>query len=178
MATLPSPSQTIGPFFRFGFGWMDAFGATHLVEEGSDGAIVIEGTVLDGAGEPVPDAVVEIWQADGSGAFPPATAPAWTGFGRAQTDDAGGYRFVTVAPGPVESGGAPHIDVSVFARGLLQRVVTRMYLPQTEVDDPTDSVLRAVPPERRATLLAEPVATGFRFDIRLQGERETVFFAW
>ena len=175
MVALPSPSQTIGPFFRFGFGWMDA---THLVEEETDGAVVIEGSVFDGAGEPVPDAVVEIWQADASGSFPPATAPGWTGFGRAQTDDAGGYRFVTVAPGPVEHGGAPHIDVSVFARGLLQRVVTRLYFPGTETAEPTDPVLRAIPLERRATLVAESDGTGLRFDIRLQGERETVFFAW
>ena len=175
MTALPSPSQTIGPFFRFGFGWMDA---THLVDETADGALALEGVVLDGAGAPVPDAVVEIWQADESGAFPPATASRWTGFGRAQTDDAGRYRFVTVAPGPVDDACAAHIDVSVFARGLLQRVVTRVYLPGTEISEPTDPALRAVPADRRATLVAEPVEGGLRFDIRLQGERETVFFAW
>ena len=139
---------------------------------------MIEGVVVDGAGAPVPDGVVEIWQADGSGAFPPATAPGWTGFGRAQTDDEGRYRFVTVAPGPVDRVAAPHIDIAVFARGLLQRVVTRLYFPGTEVVDPTDPVLRAVPEERRSTLVAEVDGSRLRFDIRLQGDRETVFFAW
>ena len=171
----PSPSQTIGPFFHAGLGWMDA---TRLVEDHADGAVVIEGVVFDGAGAPVPDAVVEIWQADGSGGFPPATAPGWTGFGRSQTDDDGRFRFVTVAPGSVDRMTEPHIDLTVFARGLLQRVVTRLYLPGTDVISPSDPVLRAVPAERRATLVAEGVGSRLRFDIRLQGERETVFFAW
>jgi protocatechuate 3,4-dioxygenase alpha subunit len=173
--TAPSPSQTIGPFFRFGFAWMDA---TSLVDATNVGAIVLEGAVLDGAGAPVPDAVVEIWQADGAGAFAPETTMGWTGFGRCLTDEGGGFRFVTVAPGAVDEVSLPHINVSVFARGLLQRVVTRVYLPDASRAEPTDPVLASVPSERRMTLIAEPTPTGLRFDIRLQGEQETVFFAW
>ena len=151
-----TPSQTIGPFFRFGFDWIDA---THLVDPDHEGAIVLEGSVLDGAGDPVPDAVVEIWQADEAGTFPTTTSGggAWEpGFGRCLTDEVGRFRFVTVTPGAVDAGSLPHIDVSVFARGLLQRVVTRIYLPGTDLD---------------ATVA--DWALGYRFDIVVAGHLAT-----
>jgi protocatechuate 3,4-dioxygenase alpha subunit len=173
----PTPSQTIGPFFRPGMTWMNA---RDLTAPGS-GAVVLTGRVTDGAGDPVPDAMIEIWQADATGSFD--TRPqAWSGFGRALTDADGRYRFTTVLPGPVDDHQAPHVDMSVFARGLLQRLVTRVYFHQDALD--TDPVLAALDPRRRATLTArreesedgeDPV---FRFDIRLQGGHETVFFTW
>ena len=150
-----------------------------LVERESPGAIVIEGRVLDGAGEPVPDAMVEIWQADAEGRFPPDTAPGWTGFGRCLTNAGGHYRFVTMAPGAVDDVQAPHIDVYVFARGLLERVMTRLYLPADAATLERDPLLRSVPePDRRATMVAMGDGTVKRFDIHLQGEQETVFVAW
>ena len=170
----PTPSQTVGPFFGFAF---DKVGRPDLVPPGSPGSVHIEGRVLDGAGEPVPDAVVELWQADAAGRFPD---DGW-GFGRCLTDPAGGYCFTTVRPGPVDAVQAPHLDLSIFARGLLQRLVTRVYFPDHEAANAADPVLRAVAdPARRATLVARagPDASVLTFDVRLQGEGETVFFAW
>jgi protocatechuate 3,4-dioxygenase alpha subunit len=169
----PTPSQTVGPFFGFAF---DQVGRPDLVPPGSPGSIVIEGRVLDGVGDPVPDAVVELWQADAAGRFPDE----W-GFGRCLTGPEGGYRFTTVRPGPVDAAQAPHVDLSVFARGLLQRLVTRVYFPDQEAANATDPVLRAVAdPARRSTLVARAGDDPARltFDVRLQGEDETVFFAW
>jgi protocatechuate 3,4-dioxygenase alpha subunit len=176
--TAPSPtaSQTIGPFFRFGLA-----GAVHreLAARGVPGAITVEGRVLDGDGEPVPDAMVEIWQADAEGRFPPETAPGWTGFGRDLTDRSGTFRFTTVVPGAVDDHQAPHIAVSVFARGLLQRVMTRIYLPAHGDAHATDPLLASVTdPARRATLVAVAEGGKLVFDIHLQGERETVFLDW
>jgi protocatechuate 3,4-dioxygenase alpha subunit len=191
-----TPSQTVGPFLAIGLPWPDG---PFVVPEGTPGAITITGRVLDGAGEPVPDALVETWQAapDGSFAHPddprgPGTARRpeggtgeFRGFGRCPTDRDGRYRIVTLRPGalPGPGGGteAPHLDVSVFARGLLDRVVTRIYFPDEQAANAADPVLAAIAPDdRRATLLAvaEPGAgpAAFRFDIRLQGGRETVFF--
>jgi protocatechuate 3,4-dioxygenase, alpha subunit len=182
----PTPSQTIGPFFRFGMDW---FEVRDLVAPGTPGAVTITGRVLDGAGDPVPDALVEIWQADADGHFP-APVPAgaeeaggdgsgagWHGWGRCLTDEDGGFAFTTLPPGRVDGEQAPHIDVHVFARGLLQRLVTRIYLP----DDPAnaaDPVLLAAGP-RASTLVAEPAGPGaLHHDLVLQGERETVFFVW
>jgi protocatechuate 3,4-dioxygenase alpha subunit len=174
--TAPTPSQTVGPFFRFGFAWLTS--SRHLVAPRSAGAVTVGGRVLDGDGDPVPDGVVEIWQADAGGGFPPDSPTGWTGFGRDLTDEDGRYQFTTVAPGPVDEVQAPHIDVTVFARGLLQRVVTRIYLPGQAAND-TDPVLASVASDRRGTLIAEGDGRpGLRFDIRLQGERETVFFEW
>lgn len=175
MITAPTPSQTVGPFFRFGFAWLTS--SRHLVDPGSNGSLTVGGRMIDGAGDAVPDGVVEIWQADSGGGFPPDSPAGWTGFGRALTDEDGRYSFTTVAPGPVDGDQAPHIDVSVFARGLLQRLVTRIYLPDVAAND-ADPVLASVDPARRATLIAEPDGAVLRFDIRLQGERETVFFVW
>jgi protocatechuate 3,4-dioxygenase alpha subunit len=167
-----TPSQTIGPFFRIGAAWMDT---PNLVPADSDDAITLTGQVLDGAGLPVSDGMVEIWQADPQGTFPPD----WRGFGRCFTDDAGRFALVTVKPGRVDARQAPHIDVSVFARGLLQRLVTRMYFPDEEDANAADPVLTSIEqPAARATLVAVGAPPDLRFDIHLQGDEETVFFVY
>jgi protocatechuate 3,4-dioxygenase alpha subunit len=191
MVQLPiTPSQTIGPFLAIGLPWPHG---PFVVPEGTPGAITISGRVTDGADQPLTDALVETWQADPDGRFDhaddprgalaPAT-PGFRGFGRCATDADGRYRIVTVRPGPLPTpdGGteAPHIDVSVFARGLLDRVVTRIYFAD-EAANAADPVLASIAdPGRRATLIAGPEPCGrsgeFRFDIRLQGTKETVFF--
>lgn len=176
-----TPSQTAGPFLSIGLDWPD--GPT-VVPEGSAGATRIHGTVYDGAGEPVTDGLVETWQADPEGHFdhpddPRSAGPGFRGFGRSLTDQAGSYTILTRKPGAVPDGDgrqAPHIDVSVFARGLQHRVVTRIYFPEDAEAHATDPALATVPPDRRDTLVAERDADGYRFDIRLQGEGETVFF--
>lgn len=175
-----TPSQTVGPFFSIGLPWP---GGPLALAPDAPGAVRIVGTVYDGAGEPVPDALVETWQADRDGHFADLYAydggsrePGFRGFGRSQTDETdGGYEIVTVKPGPVD-GQAPHIDVSVFARGLLHRCVTRIYFPDEGPANADDAVLRSVPEDRRATLIAQAVPGGYHFDIRLQGSGETVFF--
>lgn len=177
-----TPSQTIGPFFSFG---MDPRNV--LVEERTTGErILIEGCVLDGEGQPVLDALVEIWQADGGGVYAhPADPqheqadPHFTGFGRSETTDEGRFWFKTVRPGPVREQ-APHINVTVFARGMLIHAVTRIYF-EDELTNETDPILTSVPEARRHTLLARREESPERlarycFDIVLQGERETVFF--
>jgi protocatechuate 3,4-dioxygenase alpha subunit len=179
-------SQTVGPFFhdcllREG-AWSDA-----LADSRTPGTrIHVRGVVLDGDGEPVPDAVLEIWQADASGQFSRGTAPGFSGFGRLGTDDTGRFSFTTIRPGPVPAGvgsrQAPHISVAVFARGLLNHLYTRIYF-DGDPANPNDPVLARVPEHRRGTLIAraEPSAGDdrtqhLRFDIVLQGENETVFF--
>ena len=164
-----TPSQTVGPFLSIGLTWTDG----HLVvPEGSPGAVRITGTVYDGAGEPVSDGLVETWQADAAGRIDDPTS----GFGRAATGPDGGYGIVTVKPGALGDGQAPHVDVSLFARGLLDRVVTRIYFPDETAANAADPLLSSLPPERAATLVAEATGPGtLRFDIHLQGGRETVF---
>jgi protocatechuate 3,4-dioxygenase, alpha subunit len=186
-----TPSQTAGPFLAIGLPWADG---PYVVPEGTPGAIAIEGTVRDGAGAPVPDALLETWQAapDGSFAHPFAQpddpggprASGFRGFGRCLTGAAGEFRVITLRPGVVPGPGggiqAPHVDASVFARGLLERLVTRIYFPDEPAANSSDRVLRSIAdPARRATLIAaarDGRPGEFRFDIRLQGERETVFF--
>lgn len=191
----PTPEQTIGPFFHYGLPWK---GGADLVGRSELGArpelvpqehwlldspprrahcpgepIEIFGRVLDGQGDAVTDALIEIWQADGEGRY-------GAGFGRAATAEDGGYCFLTVKPARVAAPGGglqgPHLAVSVFARGLLKRLVTRIYFADGEgnADDP---VLARVPAERRGTLIAELEGGRWHFDIVLQGERETAFFA-
>jgi protocatechuate 3,4-dioxygenase, alpha subunit len=180
-----TPSQTVGPFFAFGLPFE---GGERLVDH--DGGLWITGAVYDGAGEPVDDALVEIWQANRHGRYhhPEDTRehlplePGFTGFGRCGTDDEGRYSFVTVKPGLVPGPGgrmqAPHLEVSVFARGLLHRLVTRMYFPDEAEANSADPVLSSIEdPDARATLVAEPVDGALRFDIRLQGPGETAFFS-
>jgi protocatechuate 3,4-dioxygenase alpha subunit len=191
VASLPqTPSQTVGPFFAIALPWPDG---PYVVPEGTPGAITIAGRVTDGAGDPVPDALVETWQAGPDGGFgrpdgprPPGdgAAAAFRGFGRCPTDDDGRYRIITVRPAalPAGDGGteAPHIDVSVFARGLLDRLVTRIYFPDEPDANAADPVLSSFIDNerlRRDSLVAIADGPGvYRFDIRLQGDAETVFF--
>jgi protocatechuate 3,4-dioxygenase, alpha subunit len=170
---LATPSQTIGPFFRFGMDW---FVVPDLVAPGTPGAVTIAGRVLDGAGEPVPDAAIEIWQADAQGHL--ADLGEWHGWGRSLTDDAGGWQFTTVKPGRVDEVQAPHIDVTLFARGLLQRLVTRIYFPDEGAANDTDPVLLAAG-TRASTLVAAADGEGrLHHDLVLQGDDETVFLVW
>ncbi|WP_198320647.1 MULTISPECIES: protocatechuate 3,4-dioxygenase subunit alpha [Actinosynnema] len=179
-----TPAQTVGPFHAVALPWADG---PHAVAEGAPGAFWITGTVRDGAGEPVADAVVETWQADPDGRFDhpddprgPVRRPGFRGFARSGTAPSGEFRLLTVKPGPLPFGDgraqAPHLDVSVFCRGLLVRLVTRIYFPD-EPANAEDPVLASIPdPAARATLVAVAQPGGYRFDIHLQGERETVFF--
>jgi protocatechuate 3,4-dioxygenase alpha subunit len=175
---IPAPGQTVGPFFKLGLPYE---GGNELVPAADPAAVRLHGTVLDGAGIPVPDAVIEIWQAGPDGALiqEPGSIKrdgfTFTGFGRAETDPDGHYWFSTLEPGPTRPGRPPFFAVTVFARGLLDRLFTRAYLPVPFDDDP---VLSALPPDRRDTLLAVREPRGLRFDIRLQGDDETVFFSF
>jgi protocatechuate 3,4-dioxygenase alpha subunit len=178
-----TPSQTVGPFLAIGLAWEDA---PFVVPEGTSGAIWITGRVIDGAGEGVPDGLVETWQAAPDGRFADAAsaggdAPgAFRGFGRCATGPDGEYAILTLKPGfvPAADGSmqAPHADVAVFARGLLKQVVTRLYFADEAGANTADPLLALVDPDRRTTLIAEPTDDGYRFDVRLQGDRETVFF--
>lgn len=185
MTREPTPPQTVGPFFH---GSLLARARTSIAPTDAPGArITIEGRVLDGDGAAVPDAIVEVWHADGEGRYRhpadhrSADDPApFLGFGRSGTDRHGRYRFETVRPGSVPGPGgsrqAPHLDVLVFARGLLDRLATRVYF---EDDDPEaiDAFLATVPAERRTTLIARrDEARRYRHDLVLQGDTETVFF--
>jgi len=170
-----TPSQTVGPFFAIGLPWPDG---PSVVGEDEPGALTIRGIVLDGEGAPIPDAVVETWQADEHGAF--GEREGFRGFARVPTGDDGRFAIRTVKPGRVAGPGgvrqAPHIDVSLFCRGLLHRCVTRIYFADEEAANREDPVLATVPPDRRDTLLATATDDGYRFDIHLQGDGETVFF--
>jgi protocatechuate 3,4-dioxygenase alpha subunit len=178
-----TPSQTVGPFLSLGLPWADG---PDVVPEGTPDSFVIAGTVYDGAGAPVADALVESWQADPAGGFPHPDDPRgaasgkFRGFGRCPTDAAGQYRIRTVKPGALPAPGcateAPHLDVSVFARGLLDRVVTRCYFADEAAANAADPVLSTVDEARRGTLVATPVDGGYRLDVHLQGPQETVFF--
>jgi protocatechuate 3,4-dioxygenase alpha subunit len=181
-----TPSQTVGPYFAIGMSWEEG---AHVVAPAMPGAIKLTGSVLDGAGAPVADHVIEIWQADPSGQFADLYGHSgrpintgFRGFGRAAQEDGDGtFELWTLKPGPVPGARnepqAPHIDVSLFARGLLHRLVTRIYFADEPELNACDPVLMRVSADRRDTLLAKPTSDGYRFDIRIQGERETVFFA-
>jgi protocatechuate 3,4-dioxygenase alpha subunit len=181
----PTPSQTVGPFFEFGL-----LKPPHpeLVPAGTPGAIRIEGVVRDGQGLPVPDAMLEIWQAGPSGRYVHsedtrdelALEAGFSGFGRVGTDTLGTFWILTVKPGIVPwidgCPQAPHLNVSVFARGLVHRLVTRMYFPDEEKANLADPLLCSIEnPAARATLIARENAGVLRFDIRLQGDGETCF---
>jgi protocatechuate 3,4-dioxygenase alpha subunit len=189
-----TPSQTIGPFFAYGltphaYDFSELFTSDLLTEDAAGERIRIEGRVFDSDGQPVTDAMIEIWQADGEGRYAhtadgrarPNTR--FKGFGRSDTDADGRFRFTTVKPGavPGPNGGmqAPHINVNVFARGLLNRLFTRIYF-EGEGANASDPILTLVPEDARDTLIAKRTGTGaeasYTFDIRLQGNNETVFF--
>ena len=183
-----TPSQTVGPFLSIGLPWADG---PDVVPDGTTGAVRIAGTLTDGAGAPVPDGLIEIWQADPAGRFAHPDDPrgpvdsGFRGFGRCATDAAGGFWFRTVKPGTLPCEGdlaeAPHLDVSVFARGMLHRLVTRVYFPDEATGNAADPVLRDLDAAERALLTALPQPDGtLRFDIRLQAGAdgpETPFFA-
>jgi protocatechuate 3,4-dioxygenase alpha subunit len=181
-----TPSQTLGPFFAIGLPFDSGPWA---VPEGTPGLIRVFGTVYDGDGEPIPDHLIETWQGDGEGKFADlhghggrSSLPGFRGFARCgQEAGEGSFEIFTVKPGPVAGPGgtlqAPHIDVTLMGRGMLNRVVTRIYFADEEQANASDPVLASVPVQRRGTLLAQPVQDGYRFDIRVQGVDETVFFA-
>jgi protocatechuate 3,4-dioxygenase alpha subunit len=153
---VPTPSQTIGPFFGYALPFEGGPGAA----SGSP-AVRIEGQVLDGAGDPVPDALVELWGGQQ--------------FGRCRTDSEGAFHFTVVKPAPRDE--APHLELTIFARGLLRQLATRIYFPDEEAANASDRTLNLVDPDRRHTLIGHSEGAVLRFDIRLQGESETVFFA-
>ena len=156
-----TPSQTVGPFFGFALPFPgDADAAS------GDEAVRIEGQLLDGEGAPVADGLLEVWDA--------------VQFARCRTDAEGAYHFTVKKPSPLARGVitfAPHLNVNVFARGLLRHVVTRIYFPDEEAANASDPVLARVDPERRTTLVARRDGHVLRFDVHLQGADETVFFA-
>lgn len=171
-ALTPTPGQTVGPFFGYALPFE---GGPDLVPADHPDALVLHGRVLDGAGDPVPDALLELWQ-PAAGSVPQvagslrraSTAVGFTGWGRAETDLEGHYAFTTLPPG------APFFALTIFARGLLNRLFTRVYLPE-HADDP---FLAGVEAERRDTLVATADEDGLRFDVRLQGPQETVFLSY
>jgi protocatechuate 3,4-dioxygenase, alpha subunit len=182
----PTPSQTIGPFFHFALPYE---GGERLVAPDDPGAVRIVGAVYDGAGEPVQDAMVEIWQANRAGRYAHPEdrrevvplEEGFTGFGRCPTDAEGRFEFLTVKPGVVPGPDgrpqAPHIDVAIFARGLLRQLVTRIYFPDEEEANAADPVLSSIEdPNLRSTLIARQLDGAFEFDIHLRGDRETAFF--
>jgi protocatechuate 3,4-dioxygenase alpha subunit len=180
-----TPSQTVGPYFAIGVPYE---GGNLIVPENTPGAIRISGTIYDGRGEIIPDHLIEFWQPDHDGRFADiygygeqSTLSGFRGFGRYGVEDGDGiYTMCTVKPGrvPGPSGElqAPHINVTLFARGMLNRVVTRIYFADEPDANATDQVLGTVPAARRNTLLAQPTQDGYSFDIHLQGPGETVFF--
>jgi protocatechuate 3,4-dioxygenase alpha subunit len=172
-----TPSQTVGPFFAIELPFGDG---PFVVPEGTDHAIWLRGRVFDGAGDTVPDALVESWQADPAGNL----GGDFRGFGRSGTDDEGRWAILTLKPGPVpgraghdETPQAPHIDLAIFARGLLRQVVTRLYFADEPQANAADTVLAALDEQARSTLVAQPVDDGYELDSHLQGPHETTFFA-
>jgi protocatechuate 3,4-dioxygenase alpha subunit len=190
-----TPSQTVGPFFKYGltpngqYAWNDAFTGDLITPDATGERIRVEGRVFDGEGQPVPDCMLEIWQADAQGRFAdPQDRRAlpnakFRGFGRVGTDANGAYAFDTIKPGSVPDPDgkpqAPHLLLAVFGRGMLRHLYTRIYFGD-EKGNASDPVLALVPADRRATLIAERDAGNgnavYKLDLRLQGGDETVFF--
>lgn len=180
----PTPGQTVGPFFGYALPFDKD---NELLAPGSAGSIRLQGTVYDGAGEPIPDAILEIWQPDSEGNVVQRTGSlvrdgyTFTGWGRAAVGNTGVFTFTTVNPGPTEPvpgkpAAAPFISVAVFARGLMNRLFTRIYLPENQEALAADPLLSSLDPDRRSTLIARRDADGgLTWDLRLQGENETVF---
>jgi protocatechuate 3,4-dioxygenase alpha subunit len=174
----PTPWQTVGPFFHDALAYASG---PQVAGRSVPDRIRLSGVVYDGDGGPILDALVELWQPDQSGRFVRspgiyAVPDGFRGFGRSATDS-GEYEFFTVKPGPVPTidgrSQAPYIALSIFARGMLRRAVTRVYFPEDQLD--TDPLLDSLPSSRRPTLVAAPAPDGYRFDIHLQGNQETVF---
>ncbi|MFO1322895.1 MAG: protocatechuate 3,4-dioxygenase subunit alpha [Burkholderiales bacterium] len=189
MSLHTTASQTVGPYLHIGLTWLVT---DNLVAPGVAGApITIEGRVTDGDGAPVNDALVEIWQANSHGRYAhPEDAgtaplePSFTGFGRVPTDENGAFRFTTIKPGrvPAPGGGlqAPHVNVTIFMRGMLKHLITRIYFPG-DAANAEDPVLRSVPAARRDTLIAKAAGAkpdALTWNVRLQGDGETVFFEY
>jgi len=174
---IATPWQTVGPFFHIGCTQLDRANLTAHDKS----AITIEGRILDGDGKPVPDAMIEIWQANAAGRYPTEEeVESFRGYGRAATDAEGRFRFRTTKPGRVPFADsrqqAPHLAASILMRGLLKRLVTRMYFPD-EPANAEDPVLSLVDSNRKGTLIAKPVGAGhLSWDVVLQGNGETVFF--
>ena len=183
----PTPAQTVGPFFAFGLPFA---GGGDAVPAGTPGAITLHGTVRDGAGAAVPDALLEFWQAGPDGRLPTRAGSmardgrSFTGFARVATDRAGDWTLRTLRPAAPSGGAdAPHLAVCVFARGLLHHLFTRIYFPNHVEANAADPLLAALDEDARATLTAVPDGSfggpGYRFDVRLQGgpdgAGETVF---
>jgi protocatechuate 3,4-dioxygenase alpha subunit len=203
MSEIITPSQTVGPFFAYGlapnsrcqwdpngnYSWKETIGANLITPDATGTRIRIEGRITDGDGQPINDAMIEIWQADAQGRYAhargetPRPNAKFTGFGRSATDKNGEFSFDTIKPGMVPGPGgkpqAPHIVICIFSRGMLRQVYTRLYFSD-EAGNAADPILTLVPAERRGTLIAHKQPGGgaavYRFDIRVQGERETVFF--
>ena len=176
---IATAGQTVGPFFHYALPFP---GDCQLVAPGRPDAIRLHGTIYDGAGAQIPDALVEVWQADPTGAIVSVNGSlrrdgwTFTGWGRAATDPGGRYSFTTLPPGTPTSGRAPFFALTVFARGLLDALFTRAYLPDGDlVNDP---LLSKLDPQRRRTLLCRAESDGYCFDIQLQGEHETVFLRY
>jgi len=187
MSLQATPSQTVGPYFKIGLQWLYC---DNLAPEGVTGErVLIQGRVLDGDRIPVPDAVLEIWQANSHGKYAhpedqqaKPLDPAFRGYGRVPVNQDGVFRFATIKPGPVPGPEgkeqAPHLVISVFMRGLLKRLVTRMYFPG-DARNAADPILNLVEPQRRATLVTSQSADGsglLEWNVVLQGVNETVFF--
>jgi protocatechuate 3,4-dioxygenase alpha subunit len=187
MSPHATTSQTVGPFFKIGFSWLYR---DNLAGPGVSGERVeIAGRILDGDGKPVPDGIVEIWQANAQGKYAhpddpqeKLSEPGFSGYGRVPTDDEGRFRFTTIKPGRVPGPDgklqAPHLAVSVFTRGLLRRLVTRVYFPD-EPSNAEDFALNLVDPARRGTLIAKKMTAAtasLEWSVVLQGQGETVFF--
>ena len=175
----PTPGQTVGPFYGYALPFNKD---NELLAPGSAGSIRLQGTVYDAAGEAIPDAILEIWQPDAEGNVVQRTGSlvrdgyTFTGWGRAAVGNSGVFTFTTVNPGPTKAGAAPFISVAVFARGLMNRLFTRIYLPENEEALAADPLLSSLDPERRSTLIARREADGgLTWDLRLQGGNETVF---
>lgn len=194
MDTLPTPSQTVGPFFHVNLTTVENCVRCIAGPQAKSERVWLSCRVLDGAGETVPDAMIEIWQADAEGRYYSAGAvpdgavlkseddPGWRGFGRLATDEDGSCEFETIRPGRVPGPGgvlqAPHLEVALFARGMLKQLFTRIYFAADPANR-EDPALQLVPEDRRETLMAFPdrvLAGKWLFDIHLQGEEETVFF--
>jgi protocatechuate 3,4-dioxygenase alpha subunit len=183
-----TPAQTVGPFFSMALPWDDG---PYVVPSGTAEGFWVRGQLFDGVGEPVSDGLIETWQADPDGRFDHpddprgavrSSVPGFRGFSRVATGGDGSFAFLTLKPGVLPSpdgvAEAPHIDITVFARGLLNRVVTRLYFPDEAIANETDPVLSAIDGLRsRSKLVASPTADGgLQFDIHLQGPHETPFF--